>query len=57
MEFKTADDFLYQNYESHQYNIDNEIFLNKIKSNDDQHILLATAQKIGLNNISFITEN
>ncbi|MBC7982080.1 transcription termination/antitermination protein NusA [Candidatus Parcubacteria bacterium] len=27
-------------------NIDNEVFLNKIKFNDDQHILLATAQKI-----------
>lgn len=27
-------------------NIDNELFLNKIKFNDDQHILLATAQKI-----------
>ena len=27
-------------------NIDNDIFLNKIKFNDDQHILLATAQKI-----------
>ena len=27
-------------------NVDNEIFLNKIKFNDDQHILLATAQKI-----------
>ncbi len=32
--------------ENNLNNIDNEIFLNKIKFNDDQHILLATAQKI-----------
>jgi N utilization substance protein A len=31
---------------NNENNIDNEIFLNKIKFNDDQHILLATAQKI-----------
>jgi len=29
MEIKTAQDFLYQNYESHQYNIDNEIYYNE----------------------------
>jgi len=29
MEIKTAEEFLYQNYESHQYNIDNEIYYNE----------------------------
>lgn len=32
--------------ENNLKNIDNDLFLNKIKFNDDQHILLATAQKI-----------
>ncbi len=35
--------------ENNLKNIDNEVFLNKIKFNDDQHILLATAQKIKKN--------
>lgn len=32
--------------ENNLNNVDNDLFLNKIKFNDDQHILLATAQKI-----------